>query len=129
MCRARRADARINSKNKQAVWTECERLLLARRTTRALFVAAAAPDINPQALDLLIQGGKRDQKALRGFGLVPAAPFEHVHDDASLDFVNDLEEGGARMIRGRSRTRLPGERRQKIGNLNRHTPTDLSPAN
>ena len=71
---------------------EVEPRLLSPGAARAVVTAAAAPYIDSQALDLLIQRGKRDEKALRGFRLIPAGALEHIHDDAPFDFVDDLEE-------------------------------------
>src|SRR5215471_11713940 len=103
--------------------------LLPCRTACAVFAPAAAPDINPQALDLLIQRGKRDQETLRGFRLIPAAALEHVHDDAPFDFVDDLEERRARMIRRGAGTWLARQWRQKLRELKADTAHDLLAAN
>src|SRR6516165_7935021 len=51
---------------------EVEPRLLSPGAARAVVTAAAASYIDSQALDLLIQRGKRDGTALRCFGLIPA---------------------------------------------------------
>ena len=58
---------------------------------KALFTAAAPAHVDAQALDLLIQRGEWNEKAFRGFRLVPAGALEHVHNDAPLNFVHDLK--------------------------------------
>src|SRR5215471_15832481 len=62
--RERKRNGRIVSRTR--------RRLLSRGAAGAVVAAAAAPNINPQALDLLIQRGKRDEKALCSFRLIPA---------------------------------------------------------
>src|SRR5215831_4814239 len=99
------------------------------RAACAVFAPAAAPYINPQPLDLLIQRGKWDQETLRGLRLIPAAPLEHIHDDAPFDFVDDLEERRVRMIRRGAGTGLPRQWRQKLGELKTDTADDLLAAN
>src|SRR5215469_1066775 len=103
--------------------------LLPCRAACAVFAPAAAPHVNPQALDLLIQRGKRDQETLRGFRLIPAAPLEHIHDDAPFDFVDDLEQRRVRMIRRGAGTWLARQWRQKLGELKTDTADDLLAAN
>src|SRR5208337_537222 len=49
-------------------------------------------DLDAQALDLLVQGGQRNAELLGGFGLVPAAFFQHVGDDAPLAVFHDLKQ-------------------------------------
>src|ERR1039458_4157615 len=61
-----------------------------------ILVMVLLADLDCQALDLLIQGGKGDAEPLCGFGLVPAALFEHVDDDAPLAVFHDSEQRRAR---------------------------------
>src|SRR5713101_7335967 len=79
-----------------------------------LVSAAPAADVDAQALDFLIERGERDHEALGGFGLVPGSAFEHVNDDAALDFIHDLKQGRLRIIRGRTRAGLARRRRKKL---------------
>src|ERR1035438_4159307 len=51
-------------------------------------------DLSIQALDFLVQGGEWNAEAVGGFGLVPAAFFQHVADDAAFAVFNDFEERG-----------------------------------
>src|SRR5581483_5611092 len=51
-------------------------------------------DLDVQTFDLLIQGGEWNAEALGGFGLVPVALFQHVHDDAALAIFHDVEKRG-----------------------------------
>src|SRR5271170_8043553 len=53
-------------------------------------------DLDGQTLDFLIQRGERDMEAFGRFGLVPAAFFQHIDDDATLTVFHDAEERGAR---------------------------------
>src|ERR1700676_327744 len=87
--------------------------------------AAAAADIDAQALDLLVQRGKRNQEALGGVSLVPGGAFEHVHDNAALYFIHDLEERRLRTIGGGTRTRLAWQRRHEFRKLQAHTADDF----
>src|SRR5271157_5468787 len=50
------------------------------------------PNLDVQALDLLIQGGEGNVKLLGGVGLVPVAALQLFHDDAALDVFEDVEE-------------------------------------
>ena len=65
----------------------------------AFVAAASAANVDSQPLDLLVQGGKWNQESLRRLGLVPSGTFEHVRNDAPLDFVNNLEKRRMRSIR------------------------------
>ena len=49
-------------------------------------------DLNIQALDFLVQGREWNTKSVGGFGLVPAAFFQHVADDAALAVFDDFEQ-------------------------------------
>src|ERR1035438_721478 len=55
-------------------------------------VPAALPNLDVQALDLLVQRGERDAELLRGLGLVAVAALQFVDDDAALDVFHDVEE-------------------------------------
>ena len=57
----------------------------------ACAACAASARVDPQALDLLIERGERDLKLFGGLGLIPSRAFEHVADDAALDFIHDLK--------------------------------------
>ena len=52
---------------------------------------AAPARIDAQPLDLLIERGKRNLKQFRCFGLIPACTFEHVANNAALDFIHNLK--------------------------------------
>src|SRR5215469_4017111 len=57
-----------------------------------LFTPVLLPDLDIQPLDFLVQGRERNAELFGGFGLVPAALFEHVDDDTALAVFHDLEE-------------------------------------
>jgi hypothetical protein len=79
-----------------------------------------------QALDLLIERGKRDLETLRGFGLIPVGPLEHVHDDAALDFLEDLEQRMEASAWRCARRLLLGIGREKFGQLQAHAANDFA---
>src|SRR5580692_3409077 len=56
--------------------------------------ARAAAGLDAKALDLLIEGGKRNLKSLRCLGLIPIRLFEHVENDPSLDLFQYLKKRG-----------------------------------
>src|SRR6266849_4304053 len=95
----------------------------------SLIATAAAADIYAEALDFLIQRGKRNHEALGGFGLVPAGAFQHVNNDTPLDLVHDLKEGRLRVIGGRARTGFTRERREKLRELQAHAANYFLAAN
>src|SRR6266849_7608877 len=103
--------------------------LLSRGCGKGLVATATAADIDSQALDFLIQRGKRDHEAFGGFGLVPAGAFEHVNNDATLDLVHDLKEGRLRMIGGGARTGFTRKRREKFRELQAHAANNFLGAN
>src|SRR5215472_9303277 len=72
-------------------WARADARLLTRAGAEGV-VAAAAADFDVEPLDFLVQGGKRNKKAFRGFGLVPVGALEHIHDDAALDLIHDLKQ-------------------------------------
>src|ERR1035438_557392 len=55
-------------------------------------------DLNIQALDLLVQRRQWNAESVGGFGLVPAAFFQHIADDAAFAVFNDFEERGVRAL-------------------------------
>src|ERR1019366_4613147 len=55
-------------------------------------------DLNIQALDFLVQSGEWNAESVGGFGLVPAAFFQHIADDAAFAVFNDFEERGVRAL-------------------------------
>ena len=57
-----------------------------------LIPRALLPDLNVEPLDLLVQRGKRNMEALGGVSLVPAAFFQHVHDQTALAVFNDFKQ-------------------------------------
>src|SRR6266851_927793 len=108
---------------------DVRRKLFSQRSGETLVTAAATANVNAQSLDFLVQRGKRDQKTLCGFGLVPGGAFQHVNDDAALDFVHDLEQRGLRMVCSNSRARLTGKQRQEFRELQPDAANDFLAAN
>jgi len=49
-------------------------------------------DIDVQAFDFLIQGGKRDVETLRRVGLIPVALLQHLDNDLPLAIFDDVEQ-------------------------------------
>jgi len=49
-------------------------------------------DLNTQALDFLIQSGKRHVEAFCGLGLVPIALLQHVQDDVAFAVLHDVKQ-------------------------------------
>src|SRR5208337_1870815 len=52
------------------------------------------PDLHIQPFDLLVKRRERDAEAVGGFGLVPAAFFQHVADDTAFAVFDDVEQRG-----------------------------------
>src|SRR5258708_19983091 len=96
---------------------------LSRPGDLAFFYSAATAHINTKAFDFLVQCGKRNHKTFRGFRLIPTGALQHIHNDSTLDFVNDLEERRVRTVGGGSRTGFARQRRQKLPNLQTDPPT------
>src|SRR5258708_2182510 len=103
--------------------------LLSRRCGQYFIAAATAADVDSEALDLLVEGGERDEKTLGGFGLVPAGAFQHINNDATLDLVHDLKQGRLRIVGRSARTWLTRKRRQKFRKLQAHTANNFLAAN
>src|SRR5258708_6515114 len=103
--------------------------LFSYRGGQRFIASATAADINSEPLDFLVEGRKRNEKTLGGFGLIPAGALQHIHDDAALDFVHDLEQGRLRMVRGGTRTGFAGKRRQKFRELQAHAANNFLAAN
>ena len=61
-------------------------------------VAGSLLDLYVEALDLLVESGERDPEVFGGFGLVPVAALETVGDDAALDLLHQVEEGGVGLV-------------------------------
>ena len=57
----------------------------------------AALDVDLEAFDLLIEGGKRDLEAFGGISLAPVGTSQHIENDLTLLSFHDFEK------------RLPGE--------------------
>src|ERR1700719_991539 len=87
--------------------------------------ATAAADVNAQALDFLIEGGKRDHEALGGFRLIPGGALQHIDDNPAFDFIHDLEKRRIALIRAGAGTRFPRQGRQKFGKLQAHAANDF----
>jgi hypothetical protein len=66
--------------------------LFADRGGEGFVGTAATADVNAQAFDFLIEGGKRNHEAFGGFRLVPGRALKHVDDNPTLDFINYLEK-------------------------------------
>jgi len=86
-------------------------------------------DLDTQALDFLVQRGKRDEKTLCGFGLVPVGTLEHVNDDAALDFVHDLKQRRLWTIRRGAGPGLSWKRWEKLRELQAHAAHDFLASN
>ena len=95
--------------------------LFAVRGVCVLFAAATPAHVNSQALDFLVQRGKRNQKSLCRLGLIPAAALQHVNNDATLDFVHDLEQRRIGIVGSGARAGFTRKRWQKFGKLQAHT--------
>ena len=52
----------------------------------------AALDVDLQALDFLIEGGKGDLEALGGIGLAPIGARQHIENDLALASFHDLKK-------------------------------------
>ena len=73
-----------------------------------------AAHINSEPFDFLIQGGKRNLKIFRRFGLIPFRAFEHVADHAPLNFIHDLKQGSFRAVGAGARTVFARQRRHEF---------------
>ena len=88
------------------------RWLFSYRGGQHLITAASAAHIDSEPLDFLVERGKRNEKTLGSFGLVPAGALQHINDDAALYLVHDLEQGWLCIVRGGPRTGFAWKRRQ-----------------
>jgi hypothetical protein len=99
--------------------------LLANSSGEHIFGSAATAHVNTQAFDLLVQGGKRNQKAFGSFGLVPTRTLQHVDNDAPLDFIDDLEKRRIGIIGSGARSRFARKRRQEFRQLETNAAHDF----
>src|SRR5882762_950528 len=88
-CGETRRDIRKAQKHSKVLCLEVfgdARLKVTSHSSGEGFIGTApAPDVDAQALDLLIERRERDHKALGGFGLVPSGALKHIDYDAALD--------------------------------------------
>src|SRR5579863_2923283 len=55
-------------------------------------------DFNVQALDFLVQSGKRNAELFGRFGLIPVTALKLLDNDASLDDFENVKERGVRVV-------------------------------
>src|SRR5215472_17011294 len=89
--------------------------LFAGGGSKGVVAAATSPHVDAEPFDFLIQRRKRNQETLSRFRLIPPRALEHIHDDAPLDCVHDLEQRRLRMIRRGAGTWFAGKRRHEFG--------------
>ena len=63
----------------------------AEGTTRPALVFHSLLDLDGEALDLLVEGGKGNAELLRRIRLVPLAALQLIDDDAPLDVFQNVE--------------------------------------
>src|ERR1700676_68141 len=99
--------------------------LIAAGGGKGVIATAAATDVDAQALDFLVESGERDHEALGGLGLVPRGALQHVDDDATLDFVHDLEQRRLSTVGRGARAGFTWQRRQELRKLQTHAANDF----
>src|SRR5260370_18550127 len=99
--------------------------LLANSSGEHIFGSASTAHVDTQSFDFLVQGRKRNQEAFGSFGLVPTGALQHVDNDATLDFIDDLEERRIGIVSGGARSRLARKRRQEFRQLETNAADDF----
>src|ERR1019366_7592244 len=95
------------------------------RLIAACVAGASAVGVDSQALDLLIERGKGNLKQFRCFGLIPARAFEHVADNAALDFVHDLKQRRERVSGTGAQTGFARESWDEVGEMQSNAAYDF----